>query len=138
MALVRAGVVAGVVAGLALHALPLQAQSGSAFLFGTVFARLPQAPVRNARIVHVGDGRRGLSLLRRVVEETEIPPAQFLPTHMNRNPSLFQEAIDWVKAGGLADFTTSTVPAYVEEGEVKASLALRRMIDAGAPVTSSG
>ncbi len=86
--------------------------------------------------VHVGDGPRGLALLRRLVEETEIPPAQFLPTHMNRNPALFDEAIAWVKAGGLADFTTSTVPAYIEEGEVKAALALRRMIDAGAPVAN--
>lgn len=86
--------------------------------------------------VHLGDGPRGLALLRRLVEETEIPPTQFLPTHMNRNPTLFEEAIEWVLAGGLADFTTSTVPAYVEEGEVKAALALRRMIDAGAPVAN--
>ncbi len=86
--------------------------------------------------VHLGDGPRGLSLLRRVVEETEIPPTQFLPTHMNRNPALFAEAIEWVRDGGLADFTTSTVPAYIEEGEVKAALALRRMIDAGVPVAN--
>ncbi|MBP1636457.1 MAG: iadA [Acidobacteria bacterium] len=86
--------------------------------------------------VHLGDGRRGLALLRRVVEETEIPAMQFLPTHMNRNPSLFEEAVEWVKAGGLADFTTSTVPAYIEEGEVKAARALRRMVDAGAPASS--
>jgi len=86
--------------------------------------------------VHVGDGRRGLAPLRRLVEETEIPAAQFLPTHLNRNPALFEEAIEWVTAGGLADFTTSTVPAYIEEGEVKAALALRRMIDRGAPVAN--
>lgn len=86
--------------------------------------------------VHLGDGPRGLALLRRVVEETEIPPAQFLPTHMNRNPVLFAEAIEWVRGGGLADFTTSTVPAFIEEGEVAAALALRRMIDAGVGVTN--
>ncbi|MBP7572295.1 MAG: beta-aspartyl-peptidase, partial [Acidobacteria bacterium] len=86
--------------------------------------------------VHLGDGPRGLALLRRLVAETEIPASQFLPTHMNRNPRLFEEAVAWVAGGGLADFTTSTVPAFVEEGEVKAALALRRMMEAGAPVAN--
>jgi beta-aspartyl-dipeptidase (metallo-type) len=86
--------------------------------------------------VHVGDGRRGLSLLRRIVEETEIPVTQFLPTHINRNPSLFQEGIEYAKAGGLVDFTSSTVPAFLEEGEVKCGTALRRMLEAGVEVSS--
>src|SRR5512139_110802 len=34
--------------------------------------------------VHIGDVRRGLSMLRRTVEETEIPASQFVPTHINR------------------------------------------------------
>ncbi len=66
--------------------------------------------------VHMGDGRRGLSLLRRLIEETEIPATQFLPTHIGRNPSLFEEGIAYAKAGGLVDFTTSTVPAFLEDG----------------------
>ena len=51
--------------------------------------------------VHLGDGHRGLSLLRRIVNDTEIPITQFLPTHINRNPSLFEEGITWAKAGGV-------------------------------------
>jgi beta-aspartyl-dipeptidase (metallo-type) len=70
-------------------------------------------------------------MLRRLIEETEIPAAQFLPTHIGRNPSLFEEGIAFAKAGGLVDFTTSTVPAFLEDGEVKCSAGLRRMLDAG-------
>ena len=81
--------------------------------------------------VHMGDGRRGLAMLRRLIEETEIPATQFLPTHIGRNPSLFEEGIAYAKAGGLVDFTTSTVPAFLEDGEVKCSAGLRRMLDAG-------
>ena len=81
--------------------------------------------------VHMGDGPRGLSMIRRLVAETEIPVTQFLPTHINRNPSLFEEGIAYAKAGGFVDFTTSTVPAFIAEGEVKCSTGLRRMIDAG-------
>ncbi|MCU0252630.1 MAG: beta-aspartyl-peptidase [Vicinamibacterales bacterium] len=81
--------------------------------------------------VHMGDGRRGLAMLRRLIEETEIPATQFLPTHIGRNPSLFEEGLAYAKAGGLVDFTTSTVPAFLDEGEVKCSAGLRRMLDAG-------
>lgn len=85
--------------------------------------------------VHLGDGPRGLDLLRRVAEQTEIPITQFVPTHINRNPTLFEEGIAWAKRGGYVDFTTSTVPAFLEEGEVKCSAGLRRMLEAGVDVS---
>ena len=40
--------------------------------------------------------------------------------------------IAWAKDGGFVDFTTSTVPAFIEEGEVPCSAAMRRMLEAGA------
>jgi len=81
--------------------------------------------------LHLGDGRRGLELLRRILKETEIPASQFLPTHINRNPHLFEEGIAYAKAGGFVDFTTSTVQAYLDDGEVPCGIALRRMLEAG-------
>jgi beta-aspartyl-dipeptidase (metallo-type) len=81
--------------------------------------------------VHMGDGPRGLSLLRQIIADTEIPASQFLPTHINRNPSLFEEGIAFALSGGFVDLTTSTVPAFLAEGEVKSSAGLRRMLDAG-------
>jgi beta-aspartyl-dipeptidase (metallo-type) len=81
--------------------------------------------------VHMGDGRRGLALVKRILDETEIPATQFLPTHINRNPALFDEGTAYAKAGGLVDLTTSSVPAFFEEGEVKCSIGLRRMLEAG-------
>jgi beta-aspartyl-dipeptidase (metallo-type) len=85
--------------------------------------------------VHMGDGRRGLSMLKRIVEETEIPAAQFVPTHINRNPTLFQDGIAWAKSGGLVDFTTSTVPAFIKDGEVTSAAGLRAMLEAGVDVS---
>jgi beta-aspartyl-dipeptidase (metallo-type) len=66
-----------------------------------------------------------------VLAETEIPPHQMLPTHVNRNPRLFEEGIAYAKAGGFVDFTTSTIPAYLADGELPCGVALRRMLDAG-------
>lgn len=42
---------------LALAALPVQAQRGTARIFGTVIDRRTQAPIVDAQIVHLGDGR---------------------------------------------------------------------------------
>jgi beta-aspartyl-dipeptidase (metallo-type) len=80
--------------------------------------------------VHVGDGGRGLSMLKRVVAETEIPASQFVPTHINRNPTLFEEGTAWAKAGGFVDLTTSTIPAYLADGEVGCAAGLRAMLEA--------
>jgi len=81
--------------------------------------------------VHMGDGPRGLAFLKRIVDETEIPATQMLPTHINRNPTLFREGTAYAKAGGLVDFTTSTVPTSVEEGEMPCSRGLCAMLEAG-------
>lgn len=80
---------------------------------------------------HLGDGPSGLAPLRRLVEETEIPIGQLLPTHVNRNAALFEEAIAWALRGGLVDLTTSAVPEFYEDGTVKPSRGLKRMRDAG-------
>ncbi|MBU9671843.1 beta-aspartyl-peptidase [Planococcus sp. CP5-4] len=81
--------------------------------------------------VHVGDSPDVLSLIEKVIETTDIPIKQFYPTHINRNPYLFEAGIVYAKKGGYIDFTTSTIPKFLEEGEVKASTALRRVLEAG-------
>ena len=81
--------------------------------------------------VHLGDGPRGLEYLRRLLAETEIPASQLLPTHINRNPRLFEEGIAYAKDGGFIDLTTSTIQAYLDEGEIPCGVALRRLLEAG-------
>ena len=84
--------------------------------------------------IHLGDGSRTIEMLLDIVNNTEIPYTQFIPTHMNRNPHLFEAAISYGMAGGLIDFTTSSDPMFWEEGEVKASKALKLCVDAGVPI----
>ena len=83
--------------------------------------------------VHLGDGPRKLELINRVVEETEIPITQFLPTHINRSKELFEEGIKYAKSGGYIDFTGSENPDFWEEqdGEVRFSKGLKRLLDEG-------
>ena len=82
--------------------------------------------------IHMGDGTRMLSYLRYVIEETEIPPSNMLPTHINRSTRLLKDGIDYAKSlGGYVDLTTSSDPDYLEEDEVKASTGLRLMLEQG-------
>jgi len=61
--------------------------------------------------LHLGDGPRGLELLFRLIRETEIPVTQVIPTHAARNPRLFEQALEWVAAGGSIDITVGAEPA---------------------------
>lgn len=79
--------------------------------------------------IHVGDGERKLSLLNQIADKTDLPIRQFHPTHINRNEELFKEGIQFAKRGGYVDFTTSTIPHFLEEGEVKCSKGLRIMLE---------
>ncbi|MCM2973966.1 beta-aspartyl-peptidase [Priestia aryabhattai] len=79
--------------------------------------------------IHVGDGERKLSLLNHIADKTDLPIRQFHPTHINRNEELFKEGIQFAKRGGYVDFTTSTIPHFLEEGEVKCSKGLRIMLE---------
>jgi beta-aspartyl-dipeptidase (metallo-type) len=63
--------------------------------------------------LHLGDGSRGLSLIRRILAETELPPRVFHPTHVNRRKELFEEACELSRKNSVIDVTAFPV----EEGE---------------------
>ncbi len=70
---------------------------------------------RKAGVVHLhlGDGERGLSLVRRLLDETELPPRVFHPTHVNRRKELFEEACELSRKNLVIDVTAFPV----KEGE---------------------
>ena len=55
--------------------------------------------------VHMGTGEAQLQPLYDTMEVSNVPITQFLPTHMERNPSLVNAAKSWVQHGGFVDFT---------------------------------
>lgn len=83
--------------------------------------------------IHLGDGPRKIDFLKRAIAETEIPITQFLPTHINRSPELFEECVNYAKDGGYIDFTGSEDPDFWEEtdGEVRFSKGLKRLLEEG-------
>ncbi len=81
--------------------------------------------------LHLGDGSRGLQLVRQALQTSELPARVFNPTHINRRRALFDEALELAAAGCYVDLTAFPV----EEGEDAWSAAdgLTRYFDSGAP-----
>lgn len=84
--------------------------------------------------IHMGDDGQMLEYLERVKAETPLPAYHMIPTHMNRNPLLFERGITYAKGGGYVDFTTSSYASFQEDGELKSSDGLKKMLDAGVPI----
>ncbi len=80
--------------------------------------------------LHLGDGPRGLSLVRRALDETELPARVFHPTHVNRNRRLWAEAVA-LGARGLSVDVTCFPPA---PGEPTAAEDVLAWLAAGNPL----
>jgi len=55
--------------------------------------------------VHLGEGKRGLQPIWTLLEQSDIPITQFVPTHMNRSRTLLEQGIKFLLAGGHMDLT---------------------------------
>jgi len=81
--------------------------------------------------LHMGDGERGLDLVRQALASSELPPRVFHPTHVNRRKGLFDEALELAKGGSTIDITA--FPVAEGEDAWPADAALERFFDAGLP-----
>lgn len=59
---------------------------------------------------HMGSGPRKMELIHRLIAETEIPSSQVIPTHVNRNRDLLEEAAAFMRSGGFVDLTAGLDP----------------------------
>ncbi|MCC5882103.1 MAG: beta-aspartyl-peptidase [Halomonas sp.] len=79
---------------------------------------------------HLGDGKRGLEPLRRLLSETEIPADQVIPTHVNRHKTLLEEAADYA----LTFEASVDVTAFEDAGDGLSSFdAVSRLLERGVP-----
>lgn len=81
--------------------------------------------------LHLGDGPRGLDLVRDALDGSELPARVFNPTHVNRRPGLFDEALDLADRGVTVDVTA--FPVADGEPALEAGEAIVRYWDAGLP-----
>jgi len=81
--------------------------------------------------LHLGDGPRGLDLVRQALAGSELPARVFNPTHVNRRRALFDEALALARDGATIDLTA--FPVADGEDAYTAADALARYLDSGLP-----
>ncbi|MGQ9672537.1 MAG: beta-aspartyl-peptidase [Candidatus Aminicenantales bacterium] len=85
--------------------------------------------------LHIGDSPRHLDLLFRLIRETEIPPSQIVPTHVNRKRELMEEALAFVQAGGRIDLTAGEEPEDQTSPALNVEAAIRLCLEKKIPLT---
>ncbi|REJ82569.1 MAG: beta-aspartyl-peptidase [Acidobacteria bacterium] len=89
--------------------------------------------------LHLGDGGRGLELVRAALERSELPPRVFHPTHVNRRRALWEEACALTARGCAIDVTAFPPPAAAPgppggpEEEIDAAVAVADYLARGLP-----
>lgn len=81
--------------------------------------------------LHLGDGERGLDLVRQALSLSELPTRVFNPTHINRRKALFEEALALAREGSTVDITA--FPVAEDDDAWPAEVALLRYLESGAP-----
>lgn len=81
--------------------------------------------------LHMGDGDEGLKPIFKVLENTSLPPAQFVPSHVNRKKALFNEALSFMDKGGYMDLTAGFEPGVGFEDCIPSYEALKKVMDTG-------
>ncbi|CAN7280446.1 amidohydrolase family protein [Bosea sp. LjRoot9] len=108
--------------------------------FAALAGELVQAKAMSGKAavlhLHVGRLQSGLTMLFDLVERMDFPPAQAVPTHVNRAPDVspvFEQGIRFARAGGIIDFTCCLGPRDGIPTGLDAVEAVQRALDAGVP-----
>lgn len=90
--------------------------------------------------LHLGEGKRGLQPIWEILDHTEIPITQFVPTHINRTYSLLEQGIQFLQAGGHIDLTAGCddFPLELQVPNVLHMLNERKILNDHVTVTSDG
>jgi len=85
--------------------------------------------------LHTGDGPRKLEMLFKLIKETEIPATQVIPTHVNRNRELLEEAIEFILQDGYIDLTAGADPEAEDNDGISIGEAIKLCLKKHAPLT---
>ncbi|HSB69134.1 MAG TPA: amidohydrolase family protein [Candidatus Methylomirabilis sp.] len=83
--------------------------------------------------VHIGDLSEGLQPLLEVRRRSGIPADRMIATHVNRNPRLWKEALEYARGGGGIDLTGMQRPETGHPEALPAAAAIREALAAGIP-----
>ena len=83
---------------------------------------------------HLGLRREPAAQFAAVVARSDVPPERFVATHVNYGPHTLAAAPEIARLGAWIDVTSVLGPWSAAVESVKASIAVRRFLDAGVPL----
>lgn len=81
--------------------------------------------------LHLGEGKTRLELVFQALKHSDLPVGQFVPTHVNRQTELLQQAVEFTKLGGTIDLTAGIEADNASPGALNISNSLRFLKKAG-------
>lgn len=88
-------------------------------------------------VIHMGSGKAGLDPVFYILDHSDVPAKNLLPTHMQRTPELIRQGAELVRRGGYIDFTAGCTDGELEETAGKLFDFLRSGAAASGHVTVS-
>jgi beta-aspartyl-dipeptidase (metallo-type) len=88
---------------------------------------------RSVLHTHAGDLPDGLAPVLEVQRRTGIPADRLMVTHVNRNPDLWRQAVEFARVGGSIDLTTMQRPETNHLHAIPAARAIREALESGVP-----
>ncbi len=80
--------------------------------------------------IHTGNAKEKLNILFEAIEKYNTPASHYLPTHINRNSDIFNDAVQFALNGGNIDITAS--PNIGEtDGFITSGIAIRKALERG-------
>jgi len=82
--------------------------------------------------IHMGGEKQGFSYLFDILEKTDIPIEQFVPTHCNKkDEELFKQVVAFGKKGGYIDLTSGASIKKETSTSLKPATAIKRLLKDG-------
>ncbi len=88
-------------------------------------------------VMHMGAGRAGLDPLFHILDHSDVPAGNLLPTHVNRSGDLAEQGMRLLQRGGQVDFTAGMEPGGTEETARQILRCLEVCGDAGERISLS-
>ena len=88
-------------------------------------------------VMHMGGGKASLDPVLQLLDDTDIPAKNLLPTHMGRTEKLLEQGVEFIKRGGTIDITAGDTPAKTTKSAAKIAKLYHSGVDFNKIVSSS-
>jgi len=88
-------------------------------------------------VMHMGGGKAAMDPILQMLDETDLPAKNLLPTHMGRTEKLMEQGREFIKRGGTIDITAGDTPEKTVKSAAKIAKLYREGVDFSKITSSS-